>query len=256
MNTDSRGAGRGRAGAGAAMSRGPAPEERPGSRPRRRPNGFRCSPGTPSGRKTRFGAVLAGPLAAKRVSVQPTPHRPRRALGLPAYFVVKTTERAIWPRRFDTRTAKTGNPGPDRPQSLHRNPPGGQEGRDCCTETRLSAKWDAITAPKLVRSPSGPPRLRPGSPGCQSQAPRNSFGGTGRAGTQGARGHRARGNVRRLVLPTERVARNGAVGDEPVLQTFEQALGFGGAVDSVAAEAVLRGDDTRVFQAQERFVGG
>ena len=42
----------------------------PRSRPRWRLNGFRCSPGTPGGRKTRFGAVLAGPLAAKRVSVQ------------------------------------------------------------------------------------------------------------------------------------------------------------------------------------------
>ena len=70
------------------------------------------------------------------------------------------------------------------------------------------------------------------------------------------RGHRVRGNIRQLVLPTERVARNGAVGDEPVLQTFEQALGFGCAIDSVAAEAVLGGDDARVFQAQECLVGG
>ena len=156
--------------------------------PRRRPNGFRCSVGAPGGRKTRFGAVLADALAAKRVSVQSGLHRNRRTPSLPEYFVVKTTERPIKPRRFGARTAKTGNPNLDRPQSLHRNPSGCQAGRDCCTETRLSAKWDAIAAPKLVRSPSGPPRLRQGSPGCQSQAPRNSFGGTDEgAGTQGAR---------------------------------------------------------------------
>lgn len=56
-------------------------------------------------------------------------------------------------------------------------------------------------------------------------------------------------------LPAEGIAGDGAVGDEPVLQAFEQGLGFGRAVDSVAAEAVLGGDDTRVFQAQERLVG-
>ena len=61
---------------------------------------------------------------------------------------------------------------------------------------------------------------------------------------------------RRARLPAEGVAGDGAVGDESVLQTFEQGLGFGRAVDSVAAEAVLGGDDTRVFQAQERLVGG
>lgn len=105
----------------------------------------------PGGRKTRFGAVLAGALAAKRVSVQSRLHRHRRTLGLPAHFVVKTTERAIWPRRFDTRTAKTGNPGLDRPQSLHRNPSGCQEGRDCCTETRLAAVRPDETAPGLAR---------------------------------------------------------------------------------------------------------
>lgn len=198
MNIDSRGARRGRAGAGAAMSRGPAPEERPGSRPRRRPNGFRCSPGTPGGRKTRFGAVLAVPLAAKRVSVQPTLHRPRRAPGFPEYFVVKTTERAIWPRRFGTQTAKAGTPSLGRSQSLHRNSSGCHAGRDCCTETRLAARQVGIAAPKLVWSPSGPPRLRPDSPGCQSQAPRNSFGGTDEgAGTQGARERPPAGLTRR-----------------------------------------------------------
>ena len=77
--------------------------------------------------------------------------------------------------------------------------PGGcQEGRDCCTETRLPAKWDAIAAPKPVWLPFGPPRLRPGSPGCQSQAPRNSFGGTDEgAGTQGARERPPAGLTRR-----------------------------------------------------------
>lgn len=167
VNIDSRGAGRGRAGAGAAMSRGPAPEERPDSRPRRRPNGFRCSPGTPGGRKTRFGAVLAIPLAAKRVSVQPTLHRPRRALGLPAYFVVKTTERAIWPRRFGTRTAKAGNPSLGRSQSLHRNSSGCHAGRDCCTETRLAARQVGIAAPKPVWLPNGVQSPHRNSPGCR-----------------------------------------------------------------------------------------
>ena len=142
------------------MSRGPAPEERPDSRPRWRLNGFRCSAGAPGGRKTRFGAVLAGALAAKRVSVQPTLHRPRRALGLPAYFVVKTTERANWPRRFGTRTAKAGNPSLGRSQSLHRNLSGCQAGRNCCTETRLAAKWGSIAAPKLAGLPSGPSNER------------------------------------------------------------------------------------------------
>ena len=125
---------------------------------------------------------------------------------------------------------------------LHRNPSGCQAGRDCCTETRLAAKWGSIAAPKLARLPSGP--------------------SNGRSilsvlwHSMQARRRGARGNVRRLVLPAERVTRNGTVGDEPVLQTFEQALGFGGAVDSVAAEAVLGGDDARVFQAQECLVGG
>ena len=178
-------------------SRGPAPEERPDSRLRRRLNGLRCSVGAPGGRKTRFGAVLADALAAKRVSVQSGLHRHRRAPGLPEYFVVKTTEGAIWPRRFGVRTAKTGNPGPNRPQSLHRNPSGCQAGRDYCTETRLSAKWDAIAAPKPVWLPSGPPRLRPGSPGYQSQAPRNSFGDAGRTGAPGAREHPSAGLTRR-----------------------------------------------------------
>ena len=68
-------------------------------------------------------------------------------------------------------------------------------------------------------------------------------------------GARARAS-RRARLPAEGVAGDGAVGDEPVLQALEQGLGFGGAVDSVAAEAVLGGDDTRVFQAQERLVSG
>ena len=121
-------------------------------------------------------------------------------------------------------------------------------GCDYCAKTRPVAVRPAETAPGLARlSVSSSTKLIRGHWAC---------GDTGRAGTQGARGHRARGNVRRLVLSAERVTRNGAVGDEPVLQTFEQALGFGCAIDSVAAEAVLGGDDARVFQAQECLVGG
>ena len=120
----------------------------------------------PGGRKTGFGAVLAGPLAAKRVLVQSALHRHRQAPGLPAYFVVKTTERPIEPRHFGARTAKTGNPGPDRPQSLHRNPFGCQMGCGRCAETRPAAIKPAETAPSLARLPSAR----------QSQAPRNSFG--------------------------------------------------------------------------------
>ena len=146
-----RGAGADDGSGGEAISRGPVPEERPDSRHRWRLGGFRCSPDAPGGRKTRFGAVLAGALAAKRVSVQSGPHRNRRTPSLPEYFVVKTTERPIKPRRFGARTAKTGNPNLDRPQSLHRNPSGCQAGRDCCTETRLPAIRPDETAPGLAR---------------------------------------------------------------------------------------------------------
>ena len=153
---------------GASISRGPTPEERPDSLGGGQTGfgavlaGSRCV-----GSKTGFGAVLAGPLAAKRVSVQPTLHRPRRALGLPAYFVVKTTERAIWPRRFGTRTAKAGNPSLGRSQSLHRNSSGCHAGRDCCTETRLAARQVGIAAPRPVWLPNGVQSPHRNSPGCR-----------------------------------------------------------------------------------------
>ena len=49
---------------------------------------------------------------------------------------------------------------------LHRNPSGCQAGRDCCTETRLPAKWDAVAAPKPICLPNGMRLLHRNSPGC------------------------------------------------------------------------------------------
>ena len=62
----------------------------------------------------------------------------------------------------------------------------------------VAARRVGIAAPKPVCLPNGMRLLRRNSPGCQSQAPRNSFGGTDEgAGTQGARERPPAGLTRR-----------------------------------------------------------
>ena len=133
-------------------------------------NAFRCSFGRRIGSETGFGAVRtpSAPASAEFACVFRCKNNEKTDLGPP-----------FW--RPDGQNGESG------PQSaaitapkpvwlpggsglLHRNPSGCQAGRDCCTETHLPAKWDAIAAPELARLPSNPPRLRRASPGCRPPA--------------------------------------------------------------------------------------
>lgn len=106
----------------------------------------------------------------------------------------------------------------------------------------------------------GAPRGRPAGanePGTKARKPACGRKGTSKLASAEVQASRlVRNRKQRARLPAEGVAGDGAVGDESVLQDLKQGLGFGRAIDSVAAEAVLGGDDARVFQAQERLVGG
>ena len=129
----------------------------------------------------------------------------------------------------------------------------------------VAARRVGIAAPKPVCLPNGMRLLRRNSSGrrparrdCARARPAVSLKlhETHSGATTKVRGHRARGNVRRLVLPAERVARDGAVGDEPVLETLEQGLRLDSTVNPVAAKAVFGSDDAGVLQTQECLVGG
>ena len=129
--------------------------------PRSRPQwwdsrGKACKPSKPSaiGRKKRFGAVLAGALAIKRVSVQSTLRQSWRLPGFPAYFVVKTTKRPIWPHCFEVWPVRTGDPSLNRLKSLHRNSFGCHSAQRDCTETRLAAI--RTTRQELIGGPERP----------------------------------------------------------------------------------------------------
>lgn len=112
-----------------------------------------CKPGA-IGSETSFGAVLAGALAMKRVSVQSALHQFRQMVDLLVYFVVKTTKRPAWPHCFEVWPARTGDPSLNRLKSLHRNSFGCQVGRDYCTETRLAAI--RATRQELIGGPERP----------------------------------------------------------------------------------------------------
>ena len=106
------------------------------------------------GTETSFGAVLAGALAMKRVSVQSALYQSRQMVDLLVYFVVKTTRRPAWPHCFEVLSARTGDPSLNRLKSLHRNSFGCQAGRDYCTETCLAAI--RATRQELIGRPERP----------------------------------------------------------------------------------------------------
>ena len=117
-------------------------------------NRFRCSPRRSVGRQTSFGAVLAGALAMKRVSVQSALYQSRQMVDLLVFFVVKTTKKPAWPHRFEVWLVKTGDLSLNRLKSLHRNSFGCQAGRDYCTETCLAAI--RATRQELIGRPERP----------------------------------------------------------------------------------------------------
>ena len=112
-----------------------------------------CKPGA-IGSETSFGAVLAGALAMKRVSVQSALYQSRQMVDLLVYFVVKTTRRPAWPHRFEVWLVKTGDLSLNRLKSLHRNSFGCQADRDYCTETCLAAI--RATRQELIGRPERP----------------------------------------------------------------------------------------------------
>ncbi len=115
--------------------------------------GKACKPSA-IGRKKRFGAVLAGALAMKRVSVQSALYQSSQMLDLPGYSVVKTTKRPAWPHCFEVWPARTGDPSLNRLKSLHRNSFGCHSAQRDCTETRLAAI--RTTRQELIGGPERP----------------------------------------------------------------------------------------------------
>ena len=138
-------------GAGRLPRRGSRVHGRPHvpSVPRSRPRWWdlhrkACKPGA-IGSETSFGAVLAGALAMKRVSVQSVLWQSRRTTNFPEYFVVKTTKRPAWPHCFEVWPARTGDPSLNRLKSLHRNSFG------CHSGDATGINWQAGASVWILR---------------------------------------------------------------------------------------------------------
>ena len=174
---------------GAAISRVPAPEERPGSRPRWRLNGFRCSAGArwqKNAFRCSFGRRIGSETGFGAVGTPSTP----ASAWFACAFRCKNNEKTDLAPPFWRPDGQNGESGPQSaaitaPKPawlpggsglLHRNPFGCQMGCGRRAEPHPAAVRPAETAPGLARlSVSSSTKLIRGH--------RRRCGDTGRAGT-------------------------------------------------------------------------